>query len=372
MSLAGKARSEPSAEMPKDSRRSMACVRKMFACGVHQSNSRCIPMGFVYIFIFPNGKCYIGITTKADVRKRWHLHRVRKNKSWAVARAIRKYGWKSIKRVVLEVVPNSELLAREQHFVKLHNSQKPHGYNLTPGGDVNPMDDPAVCARHLERMRSAVHRLKQRRATLKWRKDDVKRENWRRANAKSVRRPERRLSASKTTTANWKDPSVKKNRSRGLKKRYEDAEYKADVQSKQQAGMRSEAAKAKKTATMLRKREELLAKLPPEKREAKRRDLEKRAAKARAKYVPRGVGTGSSASSLRTTSTFWLDNQRGIEASLWRHLRMDYGEWRAVPGIDQQFVLVSSNGWVRNQRTFLDGRSEDTHHRPAHGSGLCK
>ena len=54
--------------------------------------------------------------------------------------------------------------------------------------------------------------------------------------------------------------------------------------------MRSMEAKAKKTATMLRKREELLAKLPPEKREAKRRDLERRAANARAKYVPRGIG----------------------------------------------------------------------------------
>jgi len=29
---------------------------------------------------------------------------------------------------------------------------------------------------------------------------------------------------------------------------------------------------------------------------------------------------------------------------------MEYGEWRAVPGIDPRFVLVSSNGWLRNQR----------------------
>ena len=36
---------------------------------------------------------------------------------------------------------------------------------------------------------------------------------------------------------------------------------------------------------MLRKREELLAKLPPEKREAKRADLERRAANARRKHA---------------------------------------------------------------------------------------
>ena len=257
-------------------------------------------MGFVYRFVFPNGKCYVGITAKADVRKRWHLHRVRKNKCWLVARAIRKYGWKSIKREVLESVPNSDLLDREQHFVKLFDSRRPNGYNLTPGGDVNPMDNADIRKRHLERVRSAIHRLKQRNAALRWRTDKLKVENWSRANAEAVRRPERRLSASKTTTTNWKDPEIAARRIQGLKKKYEDPKYKFELQSKQFAGMRSESAKAKKTATMLRKREELLAKLPPEKREAKRRDLERRAAKQRANYVPRGVGTGSSARSLRT------------------------------------------------------------------------
>ena len=42
--------------------------------------------------------------------------------------------------------------------------------------------------------------------------------------------------------------------------------------------------------TTERKRLALLEQLPPEKRDAKRRDLEQRAAKARAKYVPRGTG----------------------------------------------------------------------------------
>lgn len=76
-------------------------------------------MGFIYRLVFPCGKMYVGQAVKKDVRKRWHLHRVRANKCWAVANAIRKYGLRNVEKDVLVKVPDDLLDHYEVKFVDL-------------------------------------------------------------------------------------------------------------------------------------------------------------------------------------------------------------------------------------------------------------
>lgn len=175
-------------------------------------------MGWIYCFTFPNGKKYVGKTKKEDVRKRWHLHRVRDNHCWLLARAIRKYGWVNIQKRVLAKTPEDNLDALERMYIESFNCVKPNGYNLTPGGDFNPMDCPEGRQRQLEAVRSGSHRASQSKKTKAWRMDPERSENWRVKNAAALQSSERRASAKATSKANWNDPEVRKRRTEGLQR----------------------------------------------------------------------------------------------------------------------------------------------------------
>lgn len=243
-------------------------------------------MGVIYKLSFPSGKVYIGQTTK-NPKKRWHLHRVRANHCWYLARAIKRHGWENVKKEVLVELPNGQLNMYEAKFIAAYGCIRPGGYNLTPGGDYNPMSDAKVRQRQLKKVQDQAHREAQREHSKEWHTDPIKHKEWAKKNAVSAASLGKRESHRVHTTASWKNPNHRKNRVDGLARAFDDP---ATAQKRKKAaaeGIRKPEARAKRLATTLRKREELLAKLPPEKREAKRRDLEKRAAKARAKYVPR-------------------------------------------------------------------------------------
>lgn len=198
-----------------------------------------VKTGVIYKLSFPSGKVYIGQTTK-NPKKRWHLHRVRANHCWYLARAIKRHGWENVKKEVLVELPSDQLNVYEAKFIAAYGCIRPGGYNLTAGGDYNPMNDARIRQRQLEKVQDQKHREAQRDHSKKWHTDPIKHKKW----LKRQTSPE---------------------------------------------------AMAKRHAAQMRKREERLAKFPPEKREAERRRLEKNAAMARAKYVPRRVRTGSSA-----------------------------------------------------------------------------
>ena len=88
----------------------------------------------VYIHIFPNGKRYIGMTSR-KTSERWRGGRGY-NHQQQVAKAIDDFGWKNIKHCIVKEglnQPEAELL--EAELIKLYRSNNPqYGYNIANGG----------------------------------------------------------------------------------------------------------------------------------------------------------------------------------------------------------------------------------------------
>lgn len=96
-----------------------------------------IPLGFLYRLTFPNGKAYIGITT-GTVRKRFNDHvcaSTRATNTFAVHRAIKKYGRESVKVETLATASFDCLKDIEVRAIAVFGTKAPNGYNLTDGGD---------------------------------------------------------------------------------------------------------------------------------------------------------------------------------------------------------------------------------------------
>lgn len=89
----------------------------------------------VYIHIFPNGKKYIGITG-TEPRKRWNCGHGYSSNEY-MTRAIKKYGWDSIKHEILATgLTKEEAEAMEIELIAKHRSNdRRYGYNITSGGE---------------------------------------------------------------------------------------------------------------------------------------------------------------------------------------------------------------------------------------------
>ena len=109
-----------------------------------------------------NGKCYIGITEKTlEERFSQHLSKYRNNSHRSLYNAMHKYG---LDNFVVEVVEDnimsySELLEKEMYYIKLYDSYN-NGYNMTTGGEINPMDCDMTKNKHDNIMRSKETRTK--------------------------------------------------------------------------------------------------------------------------------------------------------------------------------------------------------------------
>jgi group I intron endonuclease len=88
----------------------------------------------IYQLLFPNGKKYIGITSRT-AQERFNQH-CRSVKKYAIDGAIRKYGKENVIITVLATIDNWELLClAEQEAIVKFNTKSPNGYNLTDGGE---------------------------------------------------------------------------------------------------------------------------------------------------------------------------------------------------------------------------------------------
>ena len=88
----------------------------------------------VYAHVFPNGKLYIGATRQKPIY-RWRRgcgYRNTKNMN----KAIKEFGWDSIKHVVLmENIDKETAMEIEKELIKKYDTQNPeHGYNTKNGG----------------------------------------------------------------------------------------------------------------------------------------------------------------------------------------------------------------------------------------------
>ena len=106
-----------------------------------------ITHGIVYKLTSPSGKAYVGIS-KHSLEFRMKLH-VRSNSYCkAIKAALNKYGEDAFKKELLhENVPLAELGKLEVMEIAKHGTYAPGGYNLTMGGEINPMDHPGSRAK---------------------------------------------------------------------------------------------------------------------------------------------------------------------------------------------------------------------------------
>ena len=117
--------------------------------------------GVIYQLIFPNDKSYVGQARDFAKRMRSHAKpKTKRNDGHLVQKAIRKHGWGNVQKIVLESgLSDEELDSREQHWIsECRSLADENGYNLTKGGDDQPMDNTVVQAWHKKQMRAAMNR----------------------------------------------------------------------------------------------------------------------------------------------------------------------------------------------------------------------
>ena len=91
----------------------------------------------MYCHYFPNGKVYVGITSKCP-EDRWLKNGYGYKHQKVVYGAIQKYGWENIEHIVIARNVSCESAKHlEIELIELYNStDRKHGYNISPGGDL--------------------------------------------------------------------------------------------------------------------------------------------------------------------------------------------------------------------------------------------
>lgn len=108
-----------------------------------------------------DGKKYVGKTVHS-IEYRFKQHCQDSNNTY-INQAIKVHGAENFEVSLLLQCNDSEWQYWESHFIQiLHTHHTEGGYNLSKGGDHNPMDDPEVRRRHAAACASDVHRIKQR------------------------------------------------------------------------------------------------------------------------------------------------------------------------------------------------------------------
>jgi hypothetical protein len=114
-------------------------------------------MGCLYKLDFASGKSYVGMTEKSMSQRMTSHRRAARGKSqYAVYRAWRKYG--EPKPRILAFATGEYLFFLEEQAVRAYGTYGSGGYNLTPGGHVNPMHTPEGRAKLSESKQDAPPR----------------------------------------------------------------------------------------------------------------------------------------------------------------------------------------------------------------------
>ena len=108
-----------------------------------------------------NDKLYIGQTTKTlEERIRNHRNSFVSGADTRIYRAMRKHGWEKFHfEVIATAQDKSTLDELEKYFIKKYDSVN-NGYNMSFGGDSNPMFSDEVAEKHSSIMRSEAVRKK--------------------------------------------------------------------------------------------------------------------------------------------------------------------------------------------------------------------
>ena len=89
---------------------------------------------FVYRHVAPNGKMYVGITSKSDPKERWGNAGSGYSSNPHFGSAIKKYGWDNFNHIiVVHGVSVDTACHLEEYLIKKYDSMN-NGYNQTSGG----------------------------------------------------------------------------------------------------------------------------------------------------------------------------------------------------------------------------------------------
>jgi hypothetical protein len=282
-------------------------------------------MGIIYKLTSPSGKVYIG-QCKRKTRKtrkplpihrmmklRWNEHCRATSGCRAIKKAIAKYGPESFSKEILVEVDDDKLDDNERKFIDLYSSTKSRfGYNRTPGGEGGGFSLPAVRDRmrlpdsawmksqknHVttQRKQEGLAKAKEKDPTIERRRVErlkavVQSEEYRTQHSKlqmeAQNKPET-VSKRKNTWEMKREkllesmPVEKRDSKRKklelsristakLKKRIKEGHIPGSLKQSEIQG--SEEVNSKRKATLARKREEQIMKLPPDQREKKREQL---------------------------------------------------------------------------------------------------
>lgn len=121
----------------------------------------------VYKHTFPNGKVYIGITSRKPV-ERWQNGRGYTSNPH-LQNAIKKYGWINIKHdILLKHLTEEDAKKYEIFYIKYYNSaDNTKGYNISLGGGIpNEQTRKKISQSHIGIRPNKETRLKMRKAKL--------------------------------------------------------------------------------------------------------------------------------------------------------------------------------------------------------------
>ena len=109
--------------------------------------------GIIYeAYCLPTGLSYIGQTTNLAKRMTKHLNRASGGSDTYFHNAIRKYGADAfVWSFLVNGIPLSQLNTQEVFWIRFRNTYLGPGYNMTAGGEANPMENPES----VEKMRAS-------------------------------------------------------------------------------------------------------------------------------------------------------------------------------------------------------------------------
>lgn len=172
------------------------------------------------------------------------------SKCVGIRNAIQKHGRSNfVIEIVQTNVHESELHAAEAANVEKFDTWK-NGYNCTPGGDANPMDDPDVRIRHKATMsdpKFIARCLKKRSVTFATPEFKAKKKS---SHTAVWKREGTRAKASKSHKMHWQKPGVKEQRGALMKKVWSDPEHHAVRAAGNAIRARADSTSKKKSATL--------------------------------------------------------------------------------------------------------------------------
>ncbi len=204
-----------------------------------------------------SGMRYVGLSKNIRKRMRAHLHHTKcDERDTYIYNALRKYGAAEFEIEVLEFCSVRALKKREQHWIAVNDCIAPRGYNLTRGGDVSPMTNPAVAAKMGATMRRRFaeepdRRVRQAAAIRNAYADPVVRARMVALTAAARNAPAVRAKISSGLRRAYEnDPTLRAKNGAAQRKRFESAEARAAISAAQRKNFENPQARAKLSAAL--------------------------------------------------------------------------------------------------------------------------